>query len=196
MRRMKLRNPGGGKPFWKCDKTHGKVVRDGKGGVDWYRYQKLVLIPKLLPFAKKCMIDRPNTIVQEEKAPSAWTKCWTEELTQKRIQSWIERIKRHVDEVILLDGGKEYREGREIGVVRPYNKYLSMQIYPCKVAFLAAYLALARTFGVILRSMTRDIETTSIFAFPFSMDSRQSTALDLIDRKNFDAKATTSTRTC
>ena len=123
------------------------------------------------------MIDRPNTIVQEDKAPShaskhqnlifmdfnvmrllwpgnspdlnmiepcwfwmkrrttrlgaprtrieaekAWTKCWTEELTQKRIQSWIERIKRHVDEVILLDGGNEYREGREIGVVRPYNK--------------------------------------------------------------------------
>ena len=26
-----------------------------------------------------------------------------------------------------------------------------MQIYPCKVAFLAAYLALARTFSVILR---------------------------------------------
>ena len=39
MRRMKLRNPGSRKPIWKWDKTHGKVVRDGKGGVDWYRYQ-------------------------------------------------------------------------------------------------------------------------------------------------------------
>ena len=55
------------------------------------------------------------------EAKKAWTKCWTEELTQKKIQSWIERIKRHFDEVILLDGGNEYREGREIGVVRPYN---------------------------------------------------------------------------
>ena len=32
-----------------------------------------------------------------------------------------------------------------------------MQIYPCKVAFLAAYLALARTFGVILRTMPHQL---------------------------------------
>ena len=36
-----------------------------------------------------------------------------------------------------------------------------------------------------------DTQTTSISAFPFSVDSRRrkSTALDLIDRENFDAKA-------
>ena len=47
--------------------------------------------------------------------------CWNHELTQKRIQEWIERIPRHIAEVIRLKGGNEYREGREEGDVRPYN---------------------------------------------------------------------------
>ncbi len=41
MRRMRLRNPGGRKPTWKWDERHGKIVRKGNGGVDWYRYQKV-----------------------------------------------------------------------------------------------------------------------------------------------------------
>ncbi len=48
------RNLGGQKPEWKWDKKHGKLVRDGKGGIDWYRYQNEVLRPKLLPFAIDC----------------------------------------------------------------------------------------------------------------------------------------------
>ena len=37
MANMRLRNRGGRKPVWKWDKRHGKIVRDGKGGIDWWR---------------------------------------------------------------------------------------------------------------------------------------------------------------
>ena len=40
-----------------------------------------------------------------------WQEAWLG-LEQKRIQAWIERIPRHIKEVIRLDGGNEYREGR------------------------------------------------------------------------------------
>jgi hypothetical protein len=36
-------------------------------------------------------------------------------LTQERIQAWIERIIVHVKEVIRLEGGNEYKEGRNKG---------------------------------------------------------------------------------
>jgi DDE superfamily endonuclease len=53
------------------NKANGAVVRDkGKGGIDWWRYQTVILKPKLIPFALKCMKDRPNTVVQEDKAPA------------------------------------------------------------------------------------------------------------------------------
>lgn len=69
MRRIRItRNPGGRKPTWRFNKTTGKLVRDVKGGIDWYRYQKEVLHAKLLPFAKECSIDRPNTVVQVDNA--------------------------------------------------------------------------------------------------------------------------------
>ena len=152
------------------------MVRKGKGGIDWYRYQKVILLPKLLPFAKECMKARPGTIVQEDKALchaskhqnivfmdagvlrflwpgnspdlnmieqcwywmkkqttrkgaprncitaiKAWPQCWTKSLKQEQIQHWIERIPRHIHEIIALDGGNEYREGRDNGVIRPYN---------------------------------------------------------------------------
>lgn len=64
------RNLGGQKPEWKWDKKHGKLVRDGKGGIDWYRYQNEVLRPKLLPFAIDCKKKQPNTIVIEDGAAS------------------------------------------------------------------------------------------------------------------------------
>ena len=72
MRRLNLRRgTRGRKPIWKYDKAHGALVQEAKkGGIDWYRYQKLILIRKLIPFAKEYMVDRPNTIVHEDKAPS------------------------------------------------------------------------------------------------------------------------------
>jgi hypothetical protein len=34
---------------------------------------------------------------------------------QEKIQAWIERIIDHVQEVIRLEGGNEYKEGRKRG---------------------------------------------------------------------------------
>jgi transposase len=72
LRRMNLRrNPGGRAPVWKFNEANGALVRKGKaGGIDWYRYGKLILLDKLLPFAKECQKERPETIIQEDKAPS------------------------------------------------------------------------------------------------------------------------------
>ena len=167
------------KPEWNFTAATGKITISGKkGGITWYRYQKQVLIPKLLAFAQECKMERPDTLVMEDKAPAhaskfqepvfmsmnilrliwcgnspdlnmiepcwiwmkrettkkgaprtrkeaekAWTKCW-EDLSQARIQAWIERMPRHIEEVIRLRGGNEYREGREGregNDVRPYN---------------------------------------------------------------------------
>jgi hypothetical protein len=47
----------------------------------------------------------------------AWIKCW-KEMPQERIQAWIERIMVHIKEVIRLEGGNEYREGRAKGKAR------------------------------------------------------------------------------
>jgi transposase len=128
-----------------------------------------ILKPKLLPFARQCQQDRPNTIVVEDGAPShahqyiekiymdweimklfwpgnspdlnmiepcwAWMKRATtafgapqtrkdaervwkwawRKMSQERIQAWIERIPRHIQEVIRLEGDNNYREGREGG---------------------------------------------------------------------------------
>ncbi len=44
-------------------------MRDGKGGIDWYRYQNEVLRLKLLPFAQGYKERRPSTVVIEDNAP-------------------------------------------------------------------------------------------------------------------------------
>lgn len=72
MRRLNItRRLGGTKLKWRwCEKT-GKLERKAsRGGIDWYRYYKVILEKKLLPFAKKCKLARPNTIVQEDNAPA------------------------------------------------------------------------------------------------------------------------------
>jgi len=71
IKRLGLRNLRGRKPTWRFTKKTGKLVREGKkGGIDWYRYWKTILLPKLIPFAKEC--ERPGFIplVQEDGAPS------------------------------------------------------------------------------------------------------------------------------
>jgi len=50
----------------------------------------------------------PQTKAAAEKA---WREAW-EELDQWRIQAWIERIPRHIQKIIELEGGNEYREGK------------------------------------------------------------------------------------
>ncbi|KAF7565430.1 hypothetical protein PtrM4_002320 [Pyrenophora tritici-repentis] len=152
---------------------NGKLTRgNDKGGIDWWRYQTEVLLPKLIPFAKECMRERPGTLVQEDKAPShahqaqniiyqresveklfwcgnspdlnaiepawpwlkrrttkkgapksrgeatkAWEQAWSD-LPQSQIQAWIERIPIHVQKIIELEGGNEYKEGRGLPRVR------------------------------------------------------------------------------
>ncbi|KAK2471173.1 hypothetical protein H9L39_17404 [Fusarium oxysporum f. sp. albedinis] len=71
VRRLGLRNLPGPKPEWKWKEATGKLSRrKGHGGIDWWRYQQTILLPKLLPFAKECQKERPNTVVQEDKASS------------------------------------------------------------------------------------------------------------------------------
>ena len=148
------------------------IREKGKGGINWWRYQQVILIPLLIPFAKECQVNRPNTLVEEDKAASHasqyqpeifilhevirllqpsnslnlnaieltwnWIKrkttkkgCTTskkqmkadqltcqDEMPQSKIQDQIKRIKRHIDEVILLEGGNEYNERRCIGQLK------------------------------------------------------------------------------
>ena len=52
VRRLNLRqNPSGRKPTQKFTTKTGKLGRGKKGGIDQYRYQRLILLLKLLPFA-------------------------------------------------------------------------------------------------------------------------------------------------
>ena len=171
MRRMNLTCPEkspGQSPTWKFTEENGAVVRKkGKRGIDWWRYQQVILKPKLIPFAQECALTRPEICVQEDKALShashhqkqifldanvlrlmwpgnspdlnviepcwfwmkhqttkkgaprdritartVWKKAW-EDLEQWQIQRWIERIPRHIQKIIELEGSNEYREGRE-----------------------------------------------------------------------------------
>ena len=71
MRRMNLRRkPGRRPPKWKFTEKTGKLIRNSTGGLDWFRYDKIILLGKLLLFAKECMQNRPQTIVQEDKPPA------------------------------------------------------------------------------------------------------------------------------
>lgn len=59
------------KPTQKYTAERGAWVRTAKaGGIDQQRYREIILEKKLLPFANRCKLSRPNTIVQEDKAPS------------------------------------------------------------------------------------------------------------------------------
>jgi hypothetical protein len=61
----------GRKPTFKHNEETGAyVLKEGKGGINWYRYQEVILKPLLLPFAKECLVEHPGTIVQEDGAPS------------------------------------------------------------------------------------------------------------------------------
>lgn len=70
LRRLNLHNLPGKKPTWKWKKATGKLMRGTRKGVDWWRYQAVILVPLMLPFAKECIKTRPDTVVQEDKAPA------------------------------------------------------------------------------------------------------------------------------
>ena len=58
---------------------------------------------------------RNGALRTRKEAEKRWKHCGKHEPSQKRIQEWIERMPRHIAEVIRLRGGNEYREGREGG---------------------------------------------------------------------------------
>ena len=71
MRGIGLKNKPGKKPIWKYTKATGAAVREGrKGGIDWYRYQEVILKKKLIPWAQKHTLTYPGITVQEDRAPS------------------------------------------------------------------------------------------------------------------------------
>ena len=68
LNRMDLNRPGkkpGKQPVWKFDRRHGKLERDSRGGIDWWRYRPKVLEPLLIPYYKA-----NGLTVQEDGAPS------------------------------------------------------------------------------------------------------------------------------
>ena len=70
MRRTGLRRKPGKQPQWKFTKKTNKMMRKNKSGIDWWTYQKKILIFKFLPFVKKCMFDRAGMIIQKNNASS------------------------------------------------------------------------------------------------------------------------------
>jgi hypothetical protein len=65
---------------------------------------------------------KKGAFTSDKKMKEAWIQCW-EDLPQEKIQFWIERIPVHIQEVIRLEGGNEYKEGRKKGQkkVRVHN---------------------------------------------------------------------------
>jgi hypothetical protein len=58
------RRPGGTRKVWVHSKENRAfVVKKGRYRINWYRYQKHILIPKLLSFAKESKTKRKNTFV-------------------------------------------------------------------------------------------------------------------------------------
>lgn len=58
--------------------------------------------------------------MSQTKLKEDWIDCW-ETIEQKKIQAWIERIPHHIQEVIALEGGNEYRKSRTGGKRRKKN---------------------------------------------------------------------------
>jgi hypothetical protein len=67
--RLGLRGIPGRKPQWKFTAATGKLVRREGKGIDWYRHQQKIVKEKIIPFAKRCQLSLPNTIVMEDGAP-------------------------------------------------------------------------------------------------------------------------------
>ena len=72
MERLRVRsNVPGPKPKFRHEENGAYVVKDGKGGINWYRHQDEVLKPHLLPFVYECRQrenGRPDTVVIENGA--------------------------------------------------------------------------------------------------------------------------------
>jgi hypothetical protein len=81
---MQLRsNKPGPKPKFRHAKNRAYILKDRKGGINWFRHQAKVLKPHLFPFAKKCKEGLPNpqkdTVVMEDGA-AAYSSAYANKL--------------------------------------------------------------------------------------------------------------------
>ena len=67
MRRMILTNLEKMKSIWVWNKAHDKVIKDSRDDIDWFRYQKNVLLLLLILFALKCQKKRLDTMIMKNK---------------------------------------------------------------------------------------------------------------------------------
>lgn len=68
------------------------------------------MIEPYWPYMKRRTTVRGVTTIRhvmEQRWLNAWHK-----LPQKKIQAWIERIPRHIEEIIRIEGDNTYKEGR------------------------------------------------------------------------------------
>lgn len=86
LNRMGLHTRPGRRPVWNFNAAHGKMERKGGKGIDWWRYQYKILEAKLIPFAKECLQDRPDTVVQEDGAASHACKWQQEPFMRHKIK--------------------------------------------------------------------------------------------------------------
>jgi hypothetical protein len=70
----------------------------------------------------KRKITRLETSRSRTAIIKAWIECWTKQLNQDRIQRWIERISRHIQQIIELDESNEYRENKKDDLIRSYDQ--------------------------------------------------------------------------
>ena len=95
-----------------------KLVYSNKLYISWEVVRMLWLANSLdlniiepCQFYMKVEITKKGAIYLDEELRAVWVKCW-EELLQWRIQAWIKRIIKYIKQVILLEGGNYYKEGR------------------------------------------------------------------------------------
>ncbi|KAJ6276523.1 hypothetical protein J3E71DRAFT_348000 [Bipolaris maydis] len=112
------------------DARLGTVIQEDKAPSYEYHAQQLIYnlhgITKLLwpgnspylnaiepcwPWMKR-RTTRKGAPKSRAEAIQAWEQCWTE-LPQDKIQALIERIPTHIQKIIELKDGNEYREGRD-----------------------------------------------------------------------------------
>jgi hypothetical protein len=71
VRRTNLpRHPAGKPPQRRWNQSTGKYIRKFQGRIDFWRHYEKVMLPKFIPFAHRCLRQRPKTIVQEDEAPA------------------------------------------------------------------------------------------------------------------------------
>ena len=75
--------------------------------------------------------SRDMLLLKQKSFKKAWKHCWDNELSMRRIRSWIEEMPQHIQEVICLKGGNEYREGKDGGSssVQPYDSKARRERY-------------------------------------------------------------------